>query len=233
MKLKSPVPESEFPERKGIFDKIIGGLVNKVSSLFPSALYTSYPQSESAQQTLAANPGMQVRQMPVPVNQGASLIQAQSQPQPQVQAPAPTPTPLPPTTNKFPDISGSLEGRTIPNPPDLIAQVIMNNFPPEQWANAARVAFLESSYNPSAYNWNPGIPDRNISPSHDYGLFQINSIHFPRLLQEAVGGATSLDELIKVLQDPEVNASVARDIYNRRGETFQPWSASRLPGTIQ
>lgn len=91
--------------------------------------------------------------------------------------------------------------------PPQVVQTTQTNYDPiferyfgESWKTARAVCTAESGLNPSS-----------ISPTHDYGLCQINQVHRKR-----VGG-----DLQKLL-DPETNIRVASDIWREQG--FSPWS---------
>lgn len=79
---------------------------------------------------------------------------------------------------------------------------------PEQYDKAVRVVNCESGMNPDA-----------VSPTSDYGLFQINKVHRPMV--ERMGYSWSQ------IFDPYVNSRVARVIYDdaaRRGNGWSPWT---------
>lgn len=75
---------------------------------------------------------------------------------------------------------------------------------PEDPHTAVAIATCESNLNPNAYN------DKNVTPTVDRSLFQINSVHDARL--EALG----LDPW-----NPADNIAFARMLYDEQG--WRPW----------
>ena len=75
---------------------------------------------------------------------------------------------------------------------------------------AARIAFCESSWNPSAHN-TQGEDSR--------GLFQINVNAHPQYL--------SVD-----LFDPQINCNIAYELYSKRNNTFQDWTCAHMLGLV-
>ena len=75
---------------------------------------------------------------------------------------------------------------------------------PEDAQTALAVAQCESGFKQSAYN------DKNVTPTYDSGIFQINSIHQKRL-----------DELGLDKWNVEDNIRFARMLYDESG--WQPW----------
>jgi hypothetical protein len=84
-----------------------------------------------------------------------------------------------------------------------IEEKIRETFP-EDPERAVAIAKCESNLIPSA-----------VSPTHDYGIFQINHIHDARLKQ------LGLDKF-----RVDDNIAFARILYNERG--FKPWVCDRL-----
>ncbi len=72
---------------------------------------------------------------------------------------------------------------------------------------AAAIAMAESSGNPSATN-------SNTNGTTDYGLWQINSVHF---------GETGMPDPSLIVNNPSYNAQAAVALFNRRGQTFGDW----------
>ena len=75
---------------------------------------------------------------------------------------------------------------------------------PEDPQTALAVAQCESGFKQSAYN------DKNVTPTYDSGIFQINSVHQKRL-----------DELGLDKWNVEDNIRFARMLYDESG--WQPW----------
>ena len=113
-------------------------------------------------------------------------------------APAPAPT--------FPDVTQY----NIPQPPEQVMNLLMTYFPQEEWENAARVAFGESSYNPQAVN-----PASNTT-----GLFQIHPIHQQNL---EIQGMNFQD-----MTDLEKNIQFASWLQGQQG--WNPWEAAGTLG---
>jgi soluble lytic murein transglycosylase-like protein len=94
-------------------------------------------------------------------------------------------------------------------PTDPVLSAIASNFPASQYDKAVRVARCESGLDPTA-----------VSPGGgNWGLFQINTVHKATVQQ--LGYSWSQ------INDPYVNARVARYIYDdaaRTGSGWQPWS---------
>lgn len=119
--------------------------------------------------------------------------------------PSPQPTPPPPRP-QFP----SLQEYGTPQPPETVANLIMQYFPQEEWANAARVAFGESSYNPSL-----------TGPTDDRGLYQIHP-YWQRENLPAQGYS------IEDMMDLEKNIQFASWLQNQQG--WNPWVAAKGMG---
>lgn len=102
-------------------------------------------------------------------------------------------------------------------------ELVQKYFPREQWGNALAVIYGESRGNPgavnnTAYADKPGYkkPGSGASPEYSVGLFQINTLAWPRQAREYN------------LLDPEQNVRVAKIIYDLFG--WRPWSAARALG---
>lgn len=85
--------------------------------------------------------------------------------------------------------------------PKTIEEKIRATFP-EDPDTAIAIAKCESGMNPKAFNGN------NSNGSIDSGLMQINSVH----------GVSK-----HMLMDVDVNLAVARVVYERAGNSFNPW----------
>ena len=81
--------------------------------------------------------------------------------------------------------------------------MIRNTFP-EDPQTAIAVATCESGLRSTAYN------DKNVTPTYDSGIFQLNSVHDARL-----------DELGLNKWDVEDNVKFARMLYEEEG--WRPW----------
>jgi len=126
-------------------------------------------------------------------------------------------TPAPQTPQGMFDFSGykiskpGFEGKTIPQPPQDIANIIWKMFGARNEATpAAAVAWAENGlYNPNAVN-------KNFDGTVDYGIFQVNSATFnglktrpywkERMAQLGIGPNTQPED---VLFNPQINAQVA------------------------
>lgn len=97
------------------------------------------------------------------------------------------------------------------------SSTVSNYFPPEELSNAINVMFQESSGNPSAINI-------NSNGSKDYGLYQINDIHAPRI-KKTFG--YSMEDLL----DPVKNLEVASWLFKEQGWT--PWVGARMLGIVE
>lgn len=120
----------------------------------------------------------------------------------------PSPSPSPSLSPSFPDVTGY----KIPQPPQEVMNVIMKYFPQDQWENAARVAFGESSYDPT-----------KIGPTNDYGLYQIS----PRWQSENLAGqGFSIEDMLNL----EKAAQFAAWLQSKQG--WNPWVAAKKMGVV-
>ena len=83
---------------------------------------------------------------------------------------------------------------------------------------AMKIAQCESKMNPEAIN------DQNSNFSVDSGLFQINSVHWPK-----IPGEYDTDK-IQWLQDARNNTMMAKRIYDAQG--FSPWVCAHKLGIV-
>ena len=125
---------------------------------------------------------------------------------------SPQPLPSPSTQPYQQPIFPSLEEYGTPQPPDEIINLIMALFPKEEWANAARVAFGESSYN-------PGL----TGPTDDRGLYQIS----PKWQSENLA---SQGYTIEDMMDMEKNMRFASWLQSQQG--WNPWVAAKIAGIV-
>ena len=89
-----------------------------------------------------------------------------------------------------------------------IREVIEANFGEEKYM-AYKIMKCESNGRPNAVNY-------NANGTRDSGLFQINSVH-----AYLVNG--DLDSLF----DPKVNIQVAKKVYERAGNSWEPWVCAK------
>src|SRR3990167_1627180 len=144
---------------------------------------------------------------PLPAGQGAEsrgfISPLPDQAAPSIPSPIPSPTPEP---------FAGLSQYGTPTPPRVIAELIKKYFPPEEWENAARVAFGESSYRPEL-----------VGPTNDYGLFQIS----PKWQsQNLVKQGFSPEDMM----DPEKNVQFASWLQSQQG--WNPWVAAKIAGIV-
>ena len=118
--------------------------------------------------------------------------------------PTPQTTPIPQPT--FPDVTQY----NIPQPSEQVINLLMQYFPQEEWENAARVAFGESSYRPGVVNPESGTT----------GMFQIHPIHQVNLEQQ---GMTFQDMI-----DLAKNIKFAAWLQGQQG--WSPWEAATKLG---
>jgi hypothetical protein len=85
--------------------------------------------------------------------------------------------------------------------------VIRIVFPRREWHNADRIVGCESEWD-----------ERNVSPTSDYGLFQINRPSHPDAFVRGY----------RRMFDPVVNSRYARRMQSRAG--WRPWVCARLLG---
>jgi len=113
-----------------------------------------------------------------------------------------TPTPQP----TFPDVTQY----NIPQPSEQVMNLLMKYFPQEEWENAARVAFGESSYSPDVVNLKSGTA----------GLFQIHPIHQSNLAQQGMS--------FQDMTDLEKNIKFAAWLQGQ--QKWSPWEAAQALG---
>lgn len=119
-----------------------------------------------------------------------------------IPAPQATPAPQP----AFPDVTQY----NIPQPSEQVMNLLMQYFPQEEWENAARVAFGESSYRPDIVNPQSGTT----------GMFQIHPIHQANLAQQGMG--------FQDMTDLEKNIQFAAWLQGQQG--WNPWEAATKLG---
>jgi hypothetical protein len=122
---------------------------------------------------------------------------------------SPSPSPIPSPT---PEPFAGLSQYGTPSPPQIIAELIKKYFPPEEWENAARVAFGESSYRPDL-----------VGPTNDYGLFQIS----PKWQSQNLAKQGFAPE---DMMDPEKNVQFASWLQSQQG--WNPWVAAKIAGIV-
>ena len=114
--------------------------------------------------------------------------------------PASSATPVPQPT--FPDVTQY----SIPQPSEQVMNLLMKYFPQEEWENAARVAFGESSYRPEVVNPESGTT----------GMFQIHPVHQANLEQQGMN--------FQDMTDLEKNIQFAAWLQGQQG--WNPWEAA-------
>jgi len=134
--------------------------------------------------------------------------------------PIPSTTPAPQVPGRTFDFSEytiskpGFEGKTIPQPPQDIANIIWEIFGSRNEATpAAAVAWSENGlYNPNAV----GAPNDDYNQSRDYGIFQVNSNTFNDLWQRRPVemkqiGAYTLEDLKNPLKNAQVSELIRKD----------------------
>lgn len=109
-----------------------------------------------------------------------------------------------------------------------LQSVIPEFWPESEYDNAARIAYLESGFNPFALNdsTSPDLPcgaylrsqgGVRITAERSVGYYQINSCNFPETEWQRFYNA-------------RFNAQKAADLWEQAGRTWRPWyfSAKRL-----
>lgn len=140
-------------------------------------------------------------------------------------SPTPTPTPAFPSFSDFFRPPDSID---VPNPtaesigpafaaaPSLAQSLIMANWPPEDWENAAMVGSCESGWRADAWN-RGGTGGYPVGHEDSRGWFQIN-----------VNPNANSDLAWMDLFDPVVNVQAAMIIWRRQG--WQAWSCAQIHG---